>query len=89
MIYSIMSIDDLFKSHSVVLIIFGCNYSFFLQVKRAALHEMVEYVTSNRNVLTEAVYPEVCKLSIFYKWHRSSMSCLNHYCCYAITFRSY
>ena len=29
------------------------------QVKRAALHEMVEYVTSNRNVLTEAVYPEV------------------------------
>ena len=55
----------------MVLIIFGCNYSFLLQVKRAALHEMVEYVTSNRNVLTEAVYPEVCKLSIFYKWHRS------------------
>ena len=71
MIYSIMSIDDLFKSHSVVLIIFGCNYSFFLQVKRAALHEMVEYVTSNRNVLTEAVYPEVCKLGISYMWHRS------------------
>merc|ERR1711894_651259 len=29
------------------------------EVKRAALHEMVEYVTSNRNVLTEAVYPEI------------------------------
>jgi len=29
------------------------------EVKRAALHEMVEYVTTNRNVLTEAVYPEI------------------------------
>ena len=29
------------------------------EVKRAALHEMVEYVTTNRNVLTEPVYPEV------------------------------
>ena len=29
------------------------------EVKLAALHEMVEYVTSNRSVLTEAVYPEV------------------------------
>jgi len=29
------------------------------EVKRAALHEMVEYVTTNRGVLTEAVYPEV------------------------------
>jgi len=29
------------------------------EVKRAALHEMVEYVTSNRNVLTESVYPEI------------------------------
>ena len=32
---------------------------FFFQVKRAALHEMVEYVTTNRNVLTESTYPEV------------------------------
>ena len=31
----------------------------FFQVKRAALHEMVEYVTTNRNVLTESTYPEV------------------------------
>ena len=29
------------------------------EVKRAALREMVEYVTTNRNVLTEAVYPEI------------------------------
>lgn len=29
------------------------------EVKRAALHEMVEYVTNNRGVLTEPVYPEV------------------------------
>jgi len=29
------------------------------EVKRAALQEMVEYVTQNRAVLTEAVYPEV------------------------------
>ena len=28
-------------------------------MKRAALHEMVEYVTTNRNVLTESVYPEI------------------------------
>ena len=32
------------------------------EVKRAALHEMVEYVTNNRGVLTESVYPEVSSL---------------------------
>ena len=36
------------------------------EVKRAALHEMVEYVTNNRGVLTEAVYPEVRKISRLY-----------------------
>ena len=30
-----------------------------IEVKRAALQEMVDYVTANRGVLTEAVYPEV------------------------------
>ena len=35
------------------------------EVKRAALHEMVEYVTNNRGVLTESVYPEVCFLQFF------------------------
>ncbi|GAB6020651.1 Serine/threonine-protein phosphatase 2A 56 kDa regulatory subunit delta isoform [Chamberlinius hualienensis] len=28
------------------------------EVKRAALHEMVEYVTTQRGVITEAIYPE-------------------------------
>lgn len=29
------------------------------EVKRAALSEMVEYITHNRNVITEPLYPEV------------------------------
>ena len=29
------------------------------EVKRAALQEMLEYVTHNRGVLTDPVYPEV------------------------------
>lgn len=29
------------------------------EVKRAALHEMVEYVTTQRGVITEAIYPEI------------------------------
>ncbi|MCL4121107.1 UNVERIFIED_CONTAM: hypothetical protein GTU68_033754 [Idotea baltica] len=29
------------------------------EVKRSALNEMVEYVTTQRNVITEAIYPEV------------------------------
>ena len=37
------------------------------EVKRAALHEMVEYVTNNRGVLTESVYPEVILYSIIKK----------------------
>lgn len=28
------------------------------EVKRAALSEMVEYITHNRNVITEPIYPE-------------------------------
>jgi len=32
------------------------------EVKRAALQEMVDYVTANRGVLTEAVYPEIVKM---------------------------
>ena len=28
------------------------------EVKRAALNEMVEYITQNRGVLTDAIYPE-------------------------------
>ncbi|XP_033227027.1 serine/threonine-protein phosphatase 2A 56 kDa regulatory subunit gamma isoform isoform X2 [Belonocnema kinseyi] len=32
------------------------------EVKRGALHEMVEYVTENRNVITEAIYPEAVNM---------------------------
>jgi len=32
------------------------------EVKRAALQEMVDYVTANRGVLTEAVYPEIVRM---------------------------
>lgn len=32
------------------------------EVKRAALNEMVEYVTQSRNVVTEAIYPEAVKM---------------------------
>ncbi|KAI2652354.1 Serine/threonine-protein phosphatase 2A 56 kDa regulatory subunit gamma isoform [Labeo rohita] len=33
------------------------------EVKRAALSEMVEYITHNRNVITEPIYPEVVHMS--------------------------
>ncbi|EEB13150.1 serine/threonine-protein phosphatase 2A 56 kDa regulatory subunit delta isoform, putative [Pediculus humanus corporis] len=32
------------------------------EVKRAALHEMVEYVTTQRGVITEAIYPEAVRM---------------------------
>ncbi|KAL1129541.1 hypothetical protein AAG570_012486 [Ranatra chinensis] len=32
------------------------------EVKRAALHEMVEYVTSQDNVITDAIYPEAVNM---------------------------
>lgn len=32
------------------------------EVKRGALHEMVEYVTENKNVITEAIYPEAVNM---------------------------
>lgn len=32
------------------------------EIKRAALNEMVEYVTQNRSVVTEAIYPETVKM---------------------------
>ena len=32
------------------------------EVKRAALNEMVEYVTQNRGVVTDAVYPEAIQM---------------------------
>jgi len=40
------------------------------EVKRAALHEMVEHVTTQKGVVTEDVYPQavkmVCVLSVFF-----------------------
>lgn len=32
------------------------------EVKRAALHEMVEYVTTQRGVITDAIYPEAVNM---------------------------
>lgn len=32
------------------------------EVKRAALNEMVEYVTQNRGVITDAIYPESIRM---------------------------
>lgn len=39
------------------------------EVKRAALHEMVEYLSNQNNVITEAIYPEAINMVcfIFYK----------------------
>ncbi|KAB0369044.1 hypothetical protein FD755_019049 [Muntiacus reevesi] len=35
------------------------------EVKRAALSEMVEYITHNRNVITEPLYPEVVHMLVY------------------------
>jgi serine/threonine-protein phosphatase 2A regulatory subunit B' len=35
------------------------------EVKRAALHEMVEHVTTQKGVITEAVYPEAVAMVTF------------------------
>jgi len=32
------------------------------EIKRACLGEIVEYITSNRGVLSESIYPEVAKM---------------------------
>ena len=32
------------------------------EVKRATLNELVDYITSERGVLTEAAYPEVVRM---------------------------
>lgn len=32
------------------------------EVKRAALHEMVDYTTAQRGVITEAIYPEAVNM---------------------------
>jgi len=32
------------------------------EVKRSALNELVDYITANRGVLTEPVYPEIIQM---------------------------
>lgn len=32
------------------------------QIKAAALHEMLDYITTQRGVITEQIYPEVIKM---------------------------
>ena len=34
-------------------------------MKRAALNEMVEFVTHNRGVVTDAIYPEAIQMVLF------------------------
>lgn len=34
----------------------------YKEIKRAALNELVEYVTHNRGVLSEAIYPEAIRM---------------------------
>ena len=36
------------------------------EVKRATLHELLDYITSERGVLTEPVYPEIVRMVIFF-----------------------
>lgn len=38
------------------------------EVKRAALSEMVEYITHNRNIITEPIYPEVVHMVSYTGW---------------------
>ena len=35
------------------------------EVKRAALHELVDYIMTQRNVITEGIYPEVVNMVCF------------------------
>lgn len=38
------------------------------EIKRATLNELVDYITANRGVLTEPVYPEIIQMvNFFYK----------------------
>ena len=53
------------------------------EVKRAALNEMVEFITQNRGVVTEAIYPEainmVCVGNILYLAHIFMKSLIMNY----------
>jgi len=34
----------------------------YKEVKRAALNELIDYVTTNRGVITDAIYPEAVRM---------------------------
>jgi len=38
------------------------------EIKRQALNELVEYVSTNRGVITEAIYPEVTKMVFLFSF---------------------
>jgi len=66
------------------------------EIKRAALNELVEYVTQNRGVITDAIYPEavqmVCMLifhmcCIFsYSWCVCNFVIYSTFCSYVVCF---
>lgn len=41
------------------------------QVKAQTLHEMLEYITTQRGVITEQIYPEVVNMVRFIPSHRA------------------
>ena len=45
------------------------------QIKTQALHEMLEYITTQRNVITDNIYPEVVKMVRILCGHQSDGTC--------------
>lgn len=43
------------------------------EVKRAALHEMVDYVTTQRGVVTDAIYPEAVNMVSYFTYVATSL----------------
>jgi serine/threonine-protein phosphatase 2A regulatory subunit B' len=57
------------------------------EIKRAALNELVDYITANRGVLTEPVYPEIIQMVRHFLFLRSSATTLVSLCSYFIISR--
>lgn len=49
----------------------------YKEVKRAGLNEMVEYITHNRDVVTESIYPEAVIMVREHKYHLSRHTSVN------------
>jgi serine/threonine-protein phosphatase 2A regulatory subunit B' len=50
------------------------------QIKAQTLHEMLEYITQNRGVVTEQIYPEVvnmvcCRSVVTWNWAHPLVCC--------------